>query len=82
MSLSGRIERLERNLPESEVLPEYTEEEAQEALELLRATVTHRGHDSYEANELRSELGEESYEKLFGDVKYTAVAPCAPGGVS
>ena len=82
MSLSGRIERLERNLPESEVLPEYTEEEAQEALELLRATVTHRGHDSYEANELRSELGEESYEKLFGDVVVTGKAPWGPDGVS
>ena len=82
MSLSGRIERLERNLPESGDTQDISDEDAAEAVEVLRAMIAHQGHDSHVAAELRSELGAEVYEPWFGDVVVTGKAPWGPDGVS
>ena len=57
MSIKGRLERLERAVPKDETVSEISEEQGQEALALLRATIAYRGQDSYEADELRAKLG-------------------------
>ena len=78
MSIKGRLERLERAVPKDETVSEISEEQGQEALALLRATIAYRGQDSYEADELRAKLGGDDFERLFGDVQHTGVAPWGP----
>ena len=75
--MKRRIEQLERSLPARADSGDISDEDAAEAVEVLRAQIAHQGHDSHVAAELRAELGTEFYQEWFGDVLVTGKAPWA-----
>ena len=71
MSIRSRLERLEREAPKSEPLPEYDEQRYIEALAILEAAIIHEGPDGWRATKQKADLGPERYAELFGHLQPT-----------